>query len=57
MWVHVAGKMELLAFEVGLGAEGHVNMGNYVIYPRIDDNRVIDKNPESRGKVRTADIN
>lgn len=31
VWVHVAGKMELLVFEMGLDAEGHVNLENYII--------------------------
>lgn len=31
--------MELLVFEMGLNAEGHVNLGSYIIHPKVDDNR------------------
>lgn len=38
MWVHVAGKMELLVTDMGMSAQGHVNFGNYIIHPKADDN-------------------
>lgn len=31
--------MELLVFEMRLNAEGHVNLRNYIIHPKVDDTR------------------
>lgn len=31
--------MELRVFEMGLNAGGHVNLGSYIIHPKVSDNR------------------